>query len=58
MQSKILWQLKMGPVGYPESSVTTNSRYVTSHKSEDRIHTAAEARNYVQKERKKRCKIS
>ena len=58
MQSKITWQLKMGPVGYPETSVTTNSRYATSHKSEDRIHTAVEARNYVQKERKNRCKIS
>ena len=36
----------MGPVGCPETSVTTNLRCVTSQKSEDHIYTAKEAWNH------------
>jgi hypothetical protein len=34
-------------VGWPETSVTTNIRCVTSQKSEDLIYTAEEDRNYL-----------
>lgn len=37
--------LKMGPIGYPETSVTTNLRYVTSQNSEDLNYTEADAWN-------------
>ena len=33
----------MGPIGCPETSVTTNQRYVNSQKGDDLIYTAAEA---------------
>jgi hypothetical protein len=35
----------MGPIGFPETSETTNERRVTSQKSERLIYTAVEARN-------------
>jgi len=31
------WALKMGPIDRPETSVTTNIRWVTTQKSEDLI---------------------
>jgi len=34
------WPLKTGPIGCLEKSLTTNLRFVTSHKSEDVIYTA------------------
>ena len=39
------WQLKMGLIGCPETSVTTNPRCVISHSSEYLVDTAAEAWN-------------
>jgi len=33
------WPLTMGPIGYPETSVTTSVRSVTSQKSEGLIYT-------------------
>jgi hypothetical protein len=40
----------MGPKGCPKRRyLTTNLRCVTSHKNEDSIYTAAEARNHVKK---------
>jgi hypothetical protein len=39
--------LEMGPTGCPETSVTTNQRRVTSHKSEDLIYTATKACNHA-----------
>jgi len=40
-----LWPLKMGPIGCPETSLTTNQRCVTFQKKDDLIYTAAEAWN-------------
>ena len=37
------WLLKMGPIGYPETSLTTNQHCVTCHKREDLLYAAAEA---------------
>jgi hypothetical protein len=39
------WHLTMGPIDFPETSVTTNLRCVTSQSGEDLIYTAAEAWN-------------
>jgi hypothetical protein len=38
----------MGPVDYPETSTTTDLRCVTSQKSADLTHIAAETWNHVQ----------
>jgi len=37
----------VGPIGCPETSVTTNQRHVTSHKREYLIYTVAVAGNFV-----------
>jgi hypothetical protein len=37
------WPMKMGLLGYPETSVTTNQCCTTSQKSKDLIYTVAEA---------------
>ena len=34
------------PIGYPETSVTTNQRHITSHKREYLIYTADAAGNF------------
>jgi hypothetical protein len=39
--------VKLGPKGFPETSVTTKQRCVTSQKSEGLVCTAAEASNRV-----------
>ena len=39
------WPLKMGAIGCPKTSITTNLRCVTSQKSEDFFYTASEASN-------------
>jgi hypothetical protein len=42
------WSFKTGPIGSPETSVTTNLRCVTFRKIKDLIYTTAEARNHAQ----------
>jgi len=37
------WPLKKRPIGFPETSVTSNLHYVTFQKSEDLSDTAAKA---------------
>jgi hypothetical protein len=37
----------MGPIGCPQTSVTSNLHCVTSQKSEDLVYTAAEDWNHV-----------
>jgi len=46
-QSKIAWPLNMGPIGCPETSVTTNVSRITSQKSEYLIYAVAEAWNHI-----------
>jgi len=40
------WTLNTEPIGCPETSVTTNTRCVTSYKIEDLVYTVAFARNH------------
>ena len=37
----------VGPIGCPETSITTKQQHVTSHKREDLIYTTAVAGNVV-----------
>ena len=40
------WSLNIGREVFPETSVTTNLRFVTSHKGEDLIYITTEVSNH------------
>ena len=48
-RSRIAWHSKMTPIGYPETSVSTELRIVKSQKGADLVYSAAEAWSYANK---------
>jgi hypothetical protein len=42
-KKNLIFRLKMGPIGCPETLATTNQHCITYQKSDDLIYTTAEA---------------